>query len=199
MRESYMWRISNTLIVILILTPSSSLAFSEKTCVAYMEADAIKTERIEVISKVRDEILKAATKKFWETFKSGKISWTGKDGTNSIGKRSKTGSMPSHLGLRGHLGSVGWVHYHQKKWNGPEFAFESLADPYRKFVNPAMVTYQTASRAAWKVYEAKAKAIEKKRVEAYLAAYKGRRSKVNSVMVNLLNSDRRLCRFHFGG
>lgn len=152
-----------------IFIPAQSFALSQQTCIAYMEADAISAENFEAAYKAFDAVENKAAKEFWNDVRSS--------------------NMP---------GWVKWANEHIRKFNSPGFAFKHLNKSDQKSIKHIMDAYLSTTNAADKIYKAKVAEIEKKRTAAYLKAYKGRRSKVDSVMRKLLNTDRQVCRLVYG-
>lgn len=189
---------------LLATMPLVATAQSEATCVAYMEADAAWEAEYDSIHREYRETSKAAKERFWETFRSRKVSWPpASPSTTRIHKLNPR--LRSSNGWTGKNGSDEWLwSYHQEgeTVNLDESigaAFRDLHDEYKTFVQPDYDTYKAENAAASDKFKTVRDKADHTRVSAYLDAYEGSRSRVSSVMARLLDADRGRCRVWYGG
>ena len=163
-------KIGTIFVVIAIFYPVQSFALTEKTCIAYMEIDAISQEKNRAAFEVFDEVQKKAAKEFWDIIRLSDASGWDK-----------------------------WANEHMRKGNSVRFAFKKLSKNNQKSIRHIFDEYNSITKLADETFKNRIDEVEKEKQAAYLKAYKGRRSKVDSVMKKLLDSERHACKLVFGG
>lgn len=182
---------------LLATIPMSATAQSEATCVAYMEADAAWEARYDLIHREYREASEAARERFWNTFRSRKVSWD-----RSSAQRSQ---HENNNNFTGRNGLDGWLYVNYQDGDTVDLnapigtAFRDLHHEYKTLVRPAYDIYKAEGAVANDRSHAARDKADQTRMKAYLDAYEGTISQVSSVMTRLLDADRERCRVWYGG